>query len=85
VPLNQAVKASCPSCGSSLDTREIDEEKQAVMADLRQEARPKYLRPPRSFSLPLFLVLLVCCWPLALVYGAKCWRPADCDELSRCS
>jgi predicted RNA-binding Zn-ribbon protein involved in translation (DUF1610 family) len=86
VPLHEAAAASCPSCGSSLDTREIDEEKQAVIAELREEAEPKRrAREPRSFSLPLFLLLLVCCWPLALVYGAKCWRPTDCEELSRCS
>jgi hypothetical protein len=81
VALNQAATASCPSCGASLDTREIDEEKQAVMADLRAEARPKpAVRGPGNFSLPLFLLLLACCWPLALVYGAKCWRPSDCSD-----
>jgi hypothetical protein len=69
-----------------LNLREIDEEKQAVMADLREEARPRLrAREPRRFSLPLFLLLLVCCWPLALVYGAKCWRPADCEALTGCA
>ena len=48
----------CPSCGSSLDAREIDEEKQAVMAELRHEAEPRRgAREPR-FSLPLFALLL---------------------------
>jgi predicted RNA-binding Zn-ribbon protein involved in translation (DUF1610 family) len=84
VPLHEAAAARCPSCGSALDAREIDDEKQAVMADLRHEAAPLRAAPsPRSFSLPLFLVLLVCCWPLALVYGARCWSVADCADLSR--
>jgi predicted RNA-binding Zn-ribbon protein involved in translation (DUF1610 family) len=86
VPLHQAATATCPSCGVTLNLREIDEEKQAVMADLREEARPRLrAREPRRFSLPLFLLLLVCCWPLALVYGAKCWRPADCEALTGCA
>jgi hypothetical protein len=83
VALHEAASAKCPSCGASLDTREIDEEKRAVMAELREEAKPKHR--PGTFSLPLFLVLLVLCWPLAVVYGAKCWRPADCEEPLRCA
>jgi predicted RNA-binding Zn-ribbon protein involved in translation (DUF1610 family) len=84
VPLNEAATARCPSCGSTLDAREIDEEKHAVMAELREEAKPRLAPRPR-FSVPLFLVLLVVCWPLALLYGAKCWRPADCEEPSGCA
>jgi hypothetical protein len=78
VPLHRASAAVCPSCGSAIDAREVDEEKQAVMDALRDEAAPKPSAPRRSFSLPLFLLLLVACWPLALVYGAVCWRPAEC-------
>lgn len=86
VPLTEAATARCPSCGSSLDAREIDEEKQTVMAELRHEAEAKRCEPgPRHFSLPLFLLLLVGCWPLALVYGARCWRASDWDDLTRCS
>jgi hypothetical protein len=85
VPLNQAGTARCPSCGSSLDAREIDEEKQAVMAALRHEAEPRRPQGERRFSLPLFALLLVCCWPLALLYCAKCWRAADWVEFGRCS
>lgn len=85
VLLHEAARAECPSCGASLDAREIDEEKQAVMADLREEARPRRAPGSKAFSLPLFTLLLVLCWPLALVYGAKCWRPSDCEAASRWS
>lgn len=86
VPLYEAADARCPSCGSSLDARDIDEEKQAVMAELRHEAAPQRPvdRPARHFSLPIFLLLLVGCWPLALLYGAMRWRPSDREDLSRC-
>lgn len=77
VPLHEAAAATCPTCGSPLDAREVDDEKRAVMAQIsRRSDRVPRARPPENrFHLSLFLLLLVACWPLALVYVAKCWTP----------
>ncbi|MEZ4280001.1 MAG: hypothetical protein R3F21_10360 [Myxococcota bacterium] len=79
VALHEASGASCPVCGSALDAREIDDAKQAVMADISARSeRACAPAPPRGhFSLPIFLVLAVLFWPLAFVYCLKHWQPHD--------
>jgi hypothetical protein len=81
VALHQASRARCPVCDVALDAREIDDAKQAVMSEIsaRSESpRGSALAPTSSsFSLPVFLVLAVLFWPLALVYGLKHWTPRD--------
>ncbi len=80
VPLHEAASARCPSCDAPLDAREVDDEKQAMMAEISERARPRPAAPRTAwpFSIPLFLLLLVACWPLALVYAVKCWQPTRC-------
>lgn len=76
VALDEAAEARCPSCDSPIDAREVDEEKQAVIEELGRRAdRPLACPAPanRTFSLPLFFVLLVVAWPLALLYAARHW------------
>ncbi|MFO0690472.1 MAG: hypothetical protein U0900_17350 [Myxococcota bacterium] len=76
VPLDAAAEARCPSCDAPIDAREIDEEKQAVIEALGHRADPPLECPapePRTFSLPLFCLLLVLAWPLALLYAARHW------------
>ncbi|MBK7950268.1 MAG: hypothetical protein IPK00_16340 [Deltaproteobacteria bacterium] len=76
IALNEAAEARCPSCDSLIDAREVDEEKQAVIEELGHRAdRPlECPRPAKpAFSLPLFLLLLVVAWPLALFYAVRHW------------
>ena len=85
VALHGAAAVHCPSCDSTLDAREIDEEKQAVIADLADRAVPRTLRvelPTSRFSWPLFTVLLVVFWPVALLYALRHWKlpPCPADE-----
>ncbi len=82
VPLHEAASARCSTCGSSLDAREIDDEKHAVMAEIsrRSESLGETKRPEESrFHVSLFLLLLAVFWPLALVYVVKCWKPPTCE------
>ena len=83
VALHEASAARCPSCDAPLDAREIDEEKQAVMAQISERARarpiPVDTRP--RFSIPIFLLLLILCWPLAIFYAVKRWRAVVCTDL----
>jgi hypothetical protein len=77
VPLHEAAAARCPSCDSLLDTREIADEKQAVISELSRRAEPA--KPMRGsgngeFSPLLFVLLLAFFWPLGLLYGAKHWQ-----------
>lgn len=77
VALHGAATARCPSCDSALDARDIDEEKQAVIADLVDRATPRTLRvelPKSSFSWTLFTLLLVAFWPAALFYAMRHWK-----------
>jgi hypothetical protein len=81
VPLHEAAAARCSTCGSSLDAREIDDEKRAVMSEIsrRSDSLSESRRPESRFHVSLFLLLLVACWPLALVYVMKCWQPPACE------
>lgn len=77
VALHEAAAARCPSCNAPLDARDVDEAKQSMMAEISERARPQPVpvAPGMPFSIPIFCLLLVVCWPLALLYAMKCWRP----------
>lgn len=81
VLLHEAASARCSSCDAALDAREVDEEKQVVMAEISRRAdvveKPKPVGT--HFHVSLFLILLVVCWPFALVYVLKCWKPPICE------
>jgi hypothetical protein len=81
VALHEAADARCPSCDASLDAREVDDEKQSVMSEISEQARPRPVPVERGwrFSIPIFLVLLVVCWPIAMIYALKCFRPIACE------
>lgn len=82
VALHEAAAARCPSCDAPLDVREVDEEKHAVMEEISERARPRPepVAPRQRLSIPIFLVLLVVCWPIALLYAARCWQPIPCGD-----
>lgn len=81
VLLCEAAAARCPSCDSALDAHEVDDEKRAVMEAIRRRSDPvpRPVAPESRFSVSLFVLLLVVCWPFALAYVLKCWRPPVCD------
>lgn len=82
VALHEAAAARCPSCNAPLDARDIDEAKREMMAEvsLRSRPLPAPVAPSWPFSLPIFFLLLVACWPLALLYAMKCWQPSACGD-----
>lgn len=86
VALHEASGARCPVCDAAVDARVIDDAKQTVMSEISarsESACAPASHPPRGgFSLPIFLVLVVLFWPLALVYGLRHWTPQDCETRS---
>jgi len=76
VALTEAASARCPACDAPVDAREIDEERQALVAELaaRAPAPRRALHDEHTFSPVLFVFLIAFCWPLGLIYAVKHWH-----------
>ena len=66
---------SCSYCQAPVASGQLNLLKQSAIAELRgyQPAERRYGLPVRNderpMSIPLFIVLLIFCWPLAVLYG----------------
>ena len=70
VPIGFTRIPTCPYCGDPVCIDTLDERRRAVLDRLRDEYAPK----PESlggvpFSIPVFLLLMVFCWPAAVGYA----------------
>lgn len=70
VPIGFSRVPACPYCGDPVCIDSLDERRRAVLDRLRREFAPEAERLGGvPFSIPLFLVLLVFCWPAAVGYA----------------
>lgn len=68
-------ETSCDHCGSALSDDEIDAARDRLVTEIRAQnasaARARRTSP--DFSLGLFAILMIVCWPIALVYAYQRW------------
>jgi hypothetical protein len=82
VTRNMTAAPACPYCAAPLGAADVNRMKQGIMESLRPAAATGSAQSPvavaapqgRRMSLWLFLLLLVFCWPAALVYAIYCNR-----------
>jgi len=71
--------ARCPYCGDPLAADRLLEDKARVIDALKDELCPRVTQrePAKRFSVPLFALLAVACWPLAIAYALWHWRAGE--------
>lgn len=75
VPFAAREAPRCPYCHGPVCVDALDDRRWEALEALRDEARTRTGRAGAgSFSLGLFLVLLVCFWPAALLYAVHKWQ-----------
>lgn len=78
VPLaGHSVAVDCPHCGTPLSARDIEDARERLVDEIHEQNRlddpPPGCETP-DFSVTIFVLLMLFCWPLALVYGMRCWK-----------
>jgi hypothetical protein len=67
----------CRYCQHAVGTEHVARLKRQLMDDLRAAPAPPVPAVPGiQFSVPLFVCLVLCFWPAALVYALRCFSPA---------
>lgn len=78
IPIGSVEIPRCPYCHDPVCSESLDERRREALAALRAEersaTRDEARLAPAPFSLGLFLALLICCWPAALVYAFHKWQ-----------
>ena len=78
VPLAYRKLPTCPYCGDPVSAEALAERKRETVDALRAEHRPRNTARsspfPADFSMPIFLLLLVVCWPFAIFYAWAKWQ-----------
>lgn len=70
VPIGFTRVPACPYCGDPVCVDTLDERRRAVLDRLRGEFAPKTESLGGvPFSIPVFLILMVFCWPAAVGYA----------------
>ena len=73
-----ASAARCPHCGSGLPVDDVADARERVVAEIQRKNRLEQMKTSNAeqptFSMTIFVVLMLIAWPLALIYMMRRWK-----------